>query len=208
MAIDLSPEKWAQVRYEYEQTDKPVDDICFEHGMSAGTLRDRVRRWGWTRRRPTIGAEGPPPPPLIEPAAPLAPAPKPDGLADPPPPQAATAEDPLPDPAELVPRLLDAIARLLPAAEAAIATLAATPLPPREMERAVRALTSFTGTLRELNAVLRRHEPAAGDVCTDDVPEDIEEFRLRLVRRIEAMLESREASDPEPDPVTENESEK
>ena len=69
-----SPPKWAQVRYEYEHTDKPVGDICFDHGISPGTLRDRMRRWGWTRRRQPIPAEGPPPMPWIEPAAPLVPA--------------------------------------------------------------------------------------------------------------------------------------
>ncbi|MGB9369624.1 MAG: hypothetical protein WCE79_26825 [Xanthobacteraceae bacterium] len=54
MTIDLTPEQWAQVRYEYEHTDKPVDDICFDNRVSASTLRDRVRRWGWTPRRQPI----------------------------------------------------------------------------------------------------------------------------------------------------------
>ena len=66
MPLDLSPEAWAQVRYEYEHTDKPVDDICLDHGVSPSTLRDRMRRWRWTRRRQPISAEGPPPMPPIE----------------------------------------------------------------------------------------------------------------------------------------------
>ena len=41
MLPDPSPETWTQIRYEYEHTDKPVDDICSDHGISPGTLRDR-----------------------------------------------------------------------------------------------------------------------------------------------------------------------
>jgi len=60
--IALTEEKWAQIRYEYEHGNKPVADICAEHGFSAGTLRDRVRRWGWKRRwTGPVPREGPPP---------------------------------------------------------------------------------------------------------------------------------------------------
>jgi hypothetical protein len=73
MPSALTPEAWAQIRSDYEHTDRPVEDICFEHGISAGTLRDRVRRWGWTRRREPIPLDGPPalPPPLDIAAAPF-----------------------------------------------------------------------------------------------------------------------------------------
>jgi hypothetical protein len=60
MPPDLSPDAWAQIRHDYEMTERPISDICAEHGISSGTLRDRMRRWGWTRRRPPIPAEGPP----------------------------------------------------------------------------------------------------------------------------------------------------
>jgi len=56
----LTPEAWAQIRYDYEHTDRPVADICAEHGISSGTLRDRMRRWNWRRRRTPIPREGPP----------------------------------------------------------------------------------------------------------------------------------------------------
>ena len=51
MASELTNEAWAQIRYDYEHTERPLGDICGEHGISTGTLRDRVRRWNWTRRR-------------------------------------------------------------------------------------------------------------------------------------------------------------
>jgi hypothetical protein len=156
MTTDPSPEAWAQARYDYEHTDKPVDDICFELGVSGTTLRDRVRRWRWTARRQPIPLDGPPPVPFIAPAAPLAPAATapsmaapaaPDGAAEPaalshdgaaalPLPHAAPSEAPARDPAEIVPRLQGAVARVLPAIEATVAQLAAGPMPPREMERA------------------------------------------------------------------------
>jgi hypothetical protein len=44
MSPDLLPESWAQIRYDYEHTDRPIEDICAKHGISSGTLRDRMRR--------------------------------------------------------------------------------------------------------------------------------------------------------------------
>src|SRR5882672_6804114 len=57
---DLTPDAWAHIRHAYEHTDRPVADICAEHGISTGTLRDRMRRWRWTRRRAPVSREGPP----------------------------------------------------------------------------------------------------------------------------------------------------
>ena len=61
MAPTLSAEAWAQIRYDYEHSERTIAEICAGHGISSGTLRDRMRRWGWTRRRPPIPREGPPP---------------------------------------------------------------------------------------------------------------------------------------------------
>jgi hypothetical protein len=60
---NLTPEAWAQIRADYEHTERPIEDICAGHGISSGTLRDRVRRWHWTRRRQPIPFDGPPPVP-------------------------------------------------------------------------------------------------------------------------------------------------
>ena len=57
---ELTPEAWAQIRYAYEHTSQPIEEICAAHGISSGTLRDRMRRWGWKKRRPPIPREGPP----------------------------------------------------------------------------------------------------------------------------------------------------
>jgi hypothetical protein len=216
MPTDPSPETWAQIRYEYEHTDKPVEDICFDHRVSQTTLRDRVRRWGWSKRRQPIWAEGPPPlpvgsaPPLggtmtpavmpppvmAPPAAPLAgPDAAPSVLGAPaaaPAAPHAPAGEPAPsDPAEVAPRLQAAVARVLPAIEATLAKLAAAPMPPREMERAARTLTSLTRTLRELNELLSEHQARGACHCEcEDTPEDIDAFRLDLARRIDAFVAS------------------
>ena len=60
--VPLTTEDWARVRYDYECTTRKVVEICAEHGISDGTLRDRVRRWGWKRRwSGPVPREGPPP---------------------------------------------------------------------------------------------------------------------------------------------------
>ena len=58
----LTTDDWARIRYEYESTDRKVFEICAEHGISENTLRDRVRRWGWTPRwSGPVPRDGPPP---------------------------------------------------------------------------------------------------------------------------------------------------
>jgi transposase-like protein len=203
MPPELTPEEWIQIRYEYEHTDKPVDDICLDHGVSPTTLRERMRRWRWTRRRQPISAEGPPPMPWVEPAAPLVPAvapmraPAPSVWIEPPSepapnapaPHATPRDEPPPGPSEIVPRLQGAVARVLPAIEATVARLASGPMPPREMERAARTLTSLTRTLRELNELLTQHRARAAD--DDKGPENMDDFRAELIRKINAIVARR-----------------
>ncbi len=203
---DLTHEAWAQIRYNYEHTDRPIEDICAEHKISSGTLRDRVRRWNWMRRRAPIPREGPPPvaqtaqPPQtvasVETVPPTAdPSPQGGGgeQAAPAAPAASGYDANAPaasDPAAIAPRLQSAVARVLPAIEATIAKLAAGPQRPREMEQTARALGTLTRTLRELNALLSQHAPRAVDDY-DDMPEDIDAFREQLAQKIEAFMEAR-----------------
>ena len=202
MAPELTSEPWTQIRHDYEHTEKPVEDICAEHGISSGTLRDRMRRWRWTRRRQPIPAEGlpPVPAPQIEPAAPFpggmpqietaAPPAAPStevGAPSPAVPEAVrgeyTAAPPNADPALIVARLQGAVARVLPAIEATLARLGAAHTHPRDMERAARVLAALTRTLRELNALLGQYPvPAA---VPDRGPEGDDAFMRDLARRID-----------------------
>jgi hypothetical protein len=189
----LTDEAWAQMRRDYEHTDKPIDEICAEHGISSGTLRDRVRRWDWTPRRLPIPAEGPPPLPAprfdspraaAPPAVPAASVPSAEPEAAP----AAPALAPLPvDPALIAQRLQGAVARVLPAIETTLANLAATTAHPREVERAARALAALTRTLRELNALLGRYP-----VPDKDEAKTLDEFRRELARKMDAVIAARQ----------------
>ncbi len=225
---------WTQIRYDYEHTNRPVEDICAEHGISSGTLRDRVRRWRWTRRRVPIPREGPPamaapqgemigaleparypallhgtearrlPPlglrlrgdeweePPQQPPSPALPHSVGESDAAPPIPSGHGANEPADsDPASIAPRLQSAVARVLPAIETIIARLAGEPRHPRETEQTARALGTLTRTLRELNALLSQH-PARAAYDDDDMPEDIDAFRIDLARRIDAFVKSRQ----------------
>jgi transposase-like protein len=215
MAARLSNEAWAQIRHDYEHTERPVADICAEHGISSGTLRDRMRRWDWTRRRPLIPPEGPfcaPAPPIelatrplptmqaCASAAPsLAAAPGSETAApcQPEAPQVAAGEaaracGEARDTA-IVPRLQNTVDRVLLAIETAVAKLPPQATHPRELERAARALAALTRTLRELNGLLGQCQPPAtnaDDVDDDPPPEDIDEFRFELARRIHAFVDA------------------
>jgi hypothetical protein len=59
----------------------------------------------------------------------------------------------------------------------------------RETEMAARALGSLTRTLRDLEELLGQHPMKVPD--DDPPPEDIDEFRNELARRIRAFVASR-----------------
>lgn len=191
---NLTPEAWAQIRADYEHTARPIEDICAAHGISSGTLRDRMRRWNWTRRRPPIPAEGPallPGPPVV-PAPPRA-APPVEANATALPAEGdmvsatfdATAAPPAPpavNPALIARRLQGAVARVLPAIETTLGRIAGGPTQPRELENAARALGALTRTLRELNALLAQHAVAEREY------ENLDDFRTRLAAKIDAII--------------------
>jgi len=194
---DLPLEAWAYIRHDYECTDRPVEEICAEHGISSGTLRDRMRRWKWTRRRPPIPEEGPAPMPWPARGAPDSPAPQsetlpavaPAGAAEPPAPSTSSedaAAPVAPDPAAVAQRLQGAVARVLPAIEATVGRLTAGATQPRELERAARTLTALTRTLRELDTLLEQHPPPA-----EWAPRNLDEARASMARKIDAIIAQR-----------------
>ncbi len=56
-----TPDAWAQIRHDYEHTDRPLAHICFAHDITIPMLRYRMKRWEWRRRKPLVPREGPPP---------------------------------------------------------------------------------------------------------------------------------------------------
>jgi hypothetical protein len=206
-----SPEAWAQIRHDYENTERPVAEICAEHRTTPNTLRVRARKWGWRMRQPRIPAEGPPalsPPPGKE-IAELGPRRSlssgrasrgPVGGDDngvlgassdiePSPHIGVTIVPAIDDNMPIGERLQGAVARVLPAIEANLVRLSAGPVRPREMEMAARTLGSLMRTLRELNGLLAQHKAEAPRRST-------EELRASLARKLEAIVAEREAQIP------------
>jgi hypothetical protein len=203
-----TPEAWAQIRHDYEHTDKPLAHICAEHDITIPMMRYRMKRWEWTRRKPLIPRHGPPPveravfsPPPVRAAnggegsgvgGEAAIPPTASGENPPHPisspcseidlsPQAGRGDEPV----AIVPRLQAAAARILPAIEVAVARLASGELNSRDLEKTGRTLATLTRTLRELNALLVQHD---APLQPEDNPLDIDEFRNELARRIRAFV--------------------
>jgi transposase-like protein len=195
MSQELTGKDWTQIRHDYEHSDRPVEDICAEHGLSSGTLRNRVRRWGWTRRRPPLPREGPPP----APAPPVAPALDPSPACGAGKAGGAASFGDQADAADvagdrpIAARLQGAIARLLPAIEAAAARLGAGPAPPRETERAARVLATLTRTLRELTDQQRQH--AADEAARREKSRDLDKIRRDLALKLEAIVGAEDGAD-------------
>jgi hypothetical protein len=197
-----TPEAWAQIRHEYENTRRSIEDICLAYGISANTLRRRVKAWGWTMRQPPISDQGPP---MCA---------EPDVAADDAEPSPHIAEPPDPQPTSE--RLQGAAARVMRAIETTSVRLTARPTQLRETEMAARALGSLTRTLRELNELLERHKAHEPQRSTEELrasvmrklqaivakrdddppPEDMDEFRNELARRIRNFVASHEEQIP------------
>ncbi len=163
----LTPEAWAQIRYDYEHTDRPVADICAEHGISSGTLRDRMRRWHWRRRRKPIPREGPPACLVVDGtiapsgtavivAQPSAPAPAEDGCGAAPP--IASVQPAAGDAGPLAPALQKAVTTVLPAIQRELARIAEGRAYPDDAAKTARALETLTRTLRELSGLSSRQQ--------------------------------------------------
>ena len=194
-----TPEAWAQIRHDYENTDRPLAHICAEHEVTIPTVRYRMKRWEWTRRKPFVPRHQPPPVPAMQPEnAALTPLPAcgersaagaergwPGEGA---PPHTEPVENPphpissprseidlsphagRGDDAAIVPRLKAAAARVLPAIEVAIARLASGTLNATDLEKTGRTLATLTRTLRELNALLVQNN-AGLDADKSDLPD-------------------------------------
>ena len=85
--------------------------------------------------------------------------------------------------------LQSAIDRVLPAIEGTLATLGTGPAHPRELERAARALTALTRTLRELNGLTAEHNTAPVCNCGGPrTPEQTDAMRQELARKLAAFV--------------------
>jgi hypothetical protein len=155
---------------------------------------------GITKSRSTAASPAAAPPTIAPPtiaSAPAAPAPAAPAPAAGTEVSAAPALDAAQatDPAPLVERLLHAVANELSTVEAMRAHQGAAPQAPADAERTARTLESLTRTLREAQRLRGAATNPAG-LDADDMPRDIDEFRLDLARRIDAFVASRTDAGP------------
>ncbi len=192
----IPPELLLEARRLYEETRVPVDDICALLGIGARTFYTRLRRWNWRRRITRIPLDSPLPPP----PAPQSPLPyvSPTPLQQAPPAESGAAgfagslarirdED-----APLAVRVQRAVERELAAIERIVATLRPGSSDMGEAERAARTLASLARTLQE---VMRLDRPPEKAEHADDVPQDLDELRKALSRKLEALVASQQGED-------------
>lgn len=181
--LEIAPELLAEAQRLYEKTGTPAHEIAALMGVSRGTLRNRIREWGWTRRRhPSRELD------LLHAVrgAAIATVTAPDA------PQEAVLPVTPERRAALAARVMTVAERSMDAIERVLATV--NPKDQGEGERGTRMLASLTQTLREIDALNKADEatpPEAAETDPDALPRDIDEFREALARRIEAFVAAR-----------------
>jgi hypothetical protein len=203
-SIQFTPEALADMRRRIE-ADEPRHRIAADYGISVMTLYRLAERNQWRRDQPlrdvpaarklAIAAEEAA---HIEAGAmtetgPASPRYRTDDLAQ------------LP----LVDRLQRAVETELSALELFQQRPGTHALTPAESERVTRILEKLIAMLSKIEQLRASVAPNNGPGFYDDIPEDIDEFRNELARRIEAFVKSRteeeEAAAPaasgEPDPA-------
>jgi transposase-like protein len=182
-----SREFLADARRRYEETDEPLKSIAAGMGMLPYSLYRRAVREGWTLRKDRPPRDLPPARKIqIEADAAIAA-------------EVGTREcaptggsSPL---AVLVDRLAQVIETELRTVEIMRATLGAEPQPVAEAERTAHTLATLSGALSRLRR-LRKVDalpdaPAGQGADETDLPDDLDQFRDALARRIELFVRSR-----------------
>lgn len=172
----IPPDKIAEGRRRYVETNEHNEDIAAFLGISPSTFKSRRRQWGW----PPRGTH------WFKPQTPAS---------------EATAAEQAVYQAILNNALAEAerIRRTVECELAAIAHIVAKLQPGstqlREVERSARVLASLTRTLQE---VIRLGEPngeaAPAEHADDRGPDDPDEFAKDLVRRMDEFVRRRQAS--------------
>jgi hypothetical protein len=184
--IEIDPELVAEGKRVYEMTATPLRDLAGMMGISRRTLENRIREWNWKRRR--VASR---PIELLHAVRGAAIA----TLTDDAPGRAANA---MPVSSErrhaLAERIQGVVEREIAAVERVLAVVG--PSDQVEAEGSARTLASIARTLREISA-LNLPDPsasdeakAANDIDDDAIPQDMDEFRRELARRIHAIVDA------------------
>jgi hypothetical protein len=186
-----TPELLASGRHRYENTPEPVASIAADFGIQPYSLRRLAKNKGWVRyqfaprdlpvaRRLLAQAEA------LESEALKSEALEADRAS-----AEASAQPPEgADNRSAIDRIEQAVRAEIAAIEASRARLKNLPRRPYEAERTARTLSTLTDTLQKIN----RLRCGGRDARDDDLPENIDELRRELARRIHAFVESHEAA--------------
>jgi hypothetical protein len=194
----------AEAQRRVEQTSQSTTAIAGNFGMHHSVLSNLIERQGWVRPESSGRRRG------LSPVMRLA------ATVD----EMATAPHPNPLPSErastpvfdglcgerehtalvasadasdtsAIDRLEAAVLKELSVVEKMRASLRSEPLRPMDAERTARTLSVLTETLAKLRRLRLGAQPQSGSIDDDDMPADIDAFRLDLARRIEAFVASR-----------------
>ncbi|HEY1473372.1 MAG TPA: hypothetical protein VGF53_04755 [Pseudolabrys sp.] len=179
-----TPEFLTEARRRVERTLESMTSIAGKFGMHHSVLSKLIKREGWVRPEGSLRRRG------LSPAMRLAAAA--DGLL------AAAAEPsavPAPHDVSLIDRLEQAVLRELATVETMRASLANEPLRSIDAERTARTLSVLTETHSKLRRLRLAAAPQAGSDHDDDLPADLDAFRIDLARRIDAFVASRTKPD-------------
>ena len=181
-----TPEFIAHVRDRYENGEEPLGAICADLEISTRALYRMRQREVWQKRSERPPRELPEPVRLLQEATALASEKEAAACAEEP----APDDEPTPDTQPAVDRIERLVRAHLAAEEARQRQSRTQPQSRSTAERAARTLALLTETLQKLQR-LRAGMPISGQVDDDDIPADIDEFRRRLARRIDAFVASR-----------------
>jgi hypothetical protein len=192
-----TPEFLAEARRRVERTPESMTSIAGKFGMHHSVLSRLIKSQRWVRPEGSLRRRGLSPVMRLAAAA--------DALV-----MASAGEAPHPDPLAAggekgrtesaapaaqdlaaIDRLEQAVLRELATVETMRASLGKEPLRPMDAERTARTLSVLAETLSKLRRQRLAAAPQAGSDHDNDMPADIDAFRLDLARRIEAFLASR-----------------
>lgn len=196
-----TPEFLAEARRRVEQTLESMTSIAGKFGMHHSVLSRLIKSQRWVRPEGSLRRRGLSPVMRLAAAA--------DVLV-----MASAGEAPHPDPLAAggergrigsaapasqdlasIDRLEQAVMRELATVETMRASLGKEPLRPMDAERTARTLFVLAETLSKLRRQRLAAAPQAGSDHDDDLPADLDAFRIDLARRIDAFVASRAQPD-------------
>jgi hypothetical protein len=187
----VAPERIAEGKFLYEETLTTTDEIGKRMGLSRSAFYLRVKEWGWKQRRYSHGLGEDsgelirPPPSPVTVNAPV--------VANDSPMNPAASLDETASAFEIrarnYARACTAVGRQIAIIEGIQATL--MPAHAAQAERSARVLALLNKSLLEITETTKPDESAETDDADDDaIPQNIDEFRRELARRISGLVDA------------------